>query len=81
MSLKDDNRHAQTVMRDLGIKYQMAVPQSIFDSWWFFNCENIPDELPEYIEELKVNPIDCIGHGLDEKMAKDILKRMDDQKQ
>src|SRR5262249_55009235 len=38
--------HAQAAMRRLGITYQYAVPQSMGDCWWFFNCENVPDPLP-----------------------------------
>jgi hypothetical protein len=65
--------HPQTVMKELKINYQMAIPQSIADQWWFLNCENIPDPLPKYLKPLnnyKTNePIkfnEMIGHGLDE---------------
>jgi hypothetical protein len=57
-------------MKKLGITYQLAVPQSIADQWWFWNCENIPDKLPKYITELKLNPMDCIGFGLS---AEDVI--------
>jgi len=43
--------HPQKVMKDLGIKYQHATPQSISNSWWFWNCENIPDKLPSFLME------------------------------
>lgn len=57
-------KHAQECMRDLSITYQKAVPQSLLDCWWFFNCENIPEELPEWVEYFDIDPSLCIGHGL-----------------
>ena len=65
----NENRHAQLVMRELGIKYQHATPQSMVDQWWFWNCTNVPKELPAYIDELKVNPMDVIGYGLSPEQA------------
>lgn len=51
--------HAQKVFKVLGITYSHCVGQSIGDCFWFFNCKNIPDELPDCITELKgVNPYD-----------------------
>ena len=68
----NENRHAQIVMKELGITYQHSTPQSIADQWWFWNCENIPDKLPLFIEELKLNPMDCIGYGLSKDDAENI---------
>lgn len=48
VDLYDAPKHAQICMRDLGITYELAVPQSISDSWWFFNCENVPAVLPPW---------------------------------
>ncbi len=44
-------KHPHDVMKDLGITYVEAVPQSIADMWQFFGC-NIPEGLmlPNYIE-------------------------------
>lgn len=70
-----ENRHAQTVMKELGITYQHATPQSMADSWWFWNCENVPAEMPKYLTELKVNPHDAIGYGLSKQLADDISAR------
>lgn len=57
-------------MKQLGITYQHATPQSMGDQWWFWNCENIPEELPEHIEELTsckdnkpLDPMEQIGWG------------------
>lgn len=69
-----ENRHAQEVMEELGIKYQLSIPQSIGDQWWFFNCTNIPDELPSYITELTGKLEDKIGFGLSEADVQE-LKR------
>jgi len=66
-------RHPQEVMRALGIAYQHATPQSIADAWWFWNCENVPPELPPYLRELKVKPLDAIGYGLSKEMAEAIV--------
>ncbi len=53
--------HPQDDMKKLGIKYQYATPQLICDQWWFWCCENIPEKLPEYIAELKADPIDFLS--------------------
>lgn len=64
--------HPQQIMKALGITYQHAVPQSITDSWEFWNCKNIPDILPSAIEIKDWNPMDRIGWGLSEEIAKKI---------
>lgn len=69
-----ENRHAQEVMFALGVTYQHSTPQSLGDQFWFWNCENIP-ELPEYITELDVDPIKCIGHGLSREDAEKIMEQ------
>lgn len=60
----NENRHAQVVMKELGITYQHSTPRSLGDQFWFWNCENVPSILPEYITVLDINPIDAIGFGL-----------------
>jgi hypothetical protein len=57
--------HPQTVMRELGITYQHATPQSMGDQWWFWNCEKLPDPLPPYLIKLDLDPIEQVGYGLD----------------
>lgn len=47
--------HPQLDMKNLGISYKCSVPQSIADCWWFFDCENIPKNLPDYISDLKLS--------------------------
>lgn len=44
--------HPQEKMRELGITYEKAEPHSVVDSWLFFGCENVPDELPDYLSEV-----------------------------
>lgn len=68
-----ENRHPQIVMKELGIIYQHATPQSMGDQWWFWNCENLPNELPSYLEELMLNPMDCVGYGLSKEDAENII--------
>lgn len=70
------NEHPQVVMKRLGITYYHATPQSMGDQWWFWNCENIPDPLPEYITELVMDPLKAVGHGLSEQEARDIISIM-----
>jgi len=50
-SYAGESRHPQEVMRELGITYERAIPQSIIDQWWLFNCEH--GDLPNYITEVK----------------------------
>ena len=68
----NENRHPQAVMKELGITYQHSVPQSISDSWEFWNCENVPSELPKYLRVADWNPMNRIGWGLSEADAKKI---------
>ncbi len=58
-------KHAQFCLKELGITYQLAVPQSMGDCWWFFNCENVPDELPEYLKVRDFGDLNTlVGFGL-----------------
>jgi len=70
--------HPQEVMKSLGITYQHATPQSLYEQWWFWNCENCPAELPPYLRPLSIAPMDAIGYGLSPEMAADIVKREDE---
>ncbi|MNS70357.1 hypothetical protein D3C72_1036990 [compost metagenome] len=67
-------KHAQLCMKELGITYQLAVPQSMGDCWWFFNCENVPAELPEYLRERDFGDLNTlVGFGLSQKNADDLI--------
>lgn len=46
-----ESRHPQQVIRELGITHELAIPQSMGDQWWLFNCEH--GELPVFITEMK----------------------------
>ncbi len=73
------DKHPQTVMRELGIKYQHSTPQSMADQWWFWNCEvPAPVVLPGFLSELKIKPHDAIGNGLNKAMADRIAAWEDD---
>lgn len=70
-----ESRHPQKVMKALGITYQIAVPQSINDSWEFWNCENVPDKLPAYIEARNdADPMKHTGWGLSQQDAELLVK-------
>lgn len=67
-------KHAQVCMEELGITYQLAVPQSISDCWRFFNCENVPDELPEYLSIRDFGDLNrLVGFGLSQIEVKALL--------
>lgn len=65
-------RHPQEVMKELGITYQYATPVSVASAWWFWNCENIPENLPEFLTNFDVDPMKYVGYGLSEERAKEI---------
>jgi hypothetical protein len=48
-------KHALLVMKDLGITYQQAIPQTLFDCWEFLGCDpdSLPEDLPEYVRVMK----------------------------
>ena len=64
--------HPQKAMKELGITYTNATPQSMGDQWWFWNCESLPDNLPPFLTEMKNNPMEMIGYGLNQKEAESI---------
>jgi len=51
-----DKRHAQVIMKDLGIEYRGVTPQTLGDAMWFWYCTNLPENLPSYITILKATP-------------------------
>lgn len=64
--------HAQKAMLELGIKYSHSTPQSMGDSWWFWNCSNTPEKLPGFLSILRLDPMEQIGLGLSADQAKAI---------
>lgn len=50
------NKHPQQVMRELGITYLYASPQTIGDCWWFWGCDNVPEQMPNNIKLLELHP-------------------------
>lgn len=66
--------HPQQVMKSQGITYQHATPQTLGDQWWFWNCENMPDVLPEFLEEFNDEPSKYIGWGLSKGDALKLTK-------
>lgn len=45
--------HPQDNMRMLGITYTESEPQPMADQWIFHGCKNVPDSLPEHLEEIE----------------------------
>jgi hypothetical protein len=62
-------------MAALGITYQLAVPQSMSDTWWFFNCENVRSSRPSRLRVLDKTAQQCVGWGLSQHMADEIKAR------
>jgi len=53
--------------KQYGIEFDLAVPQTLGDQTWYFNCKNVPDELPEGYSFLE-KPIEkYIGYGLSQE--------------
>ena len=73
LDLWDAPKHAQVLMKELGITYKHSTPQSIGDCWWFWDCKNVPEILPDYLEILLITPTDAIGYGLSKETAQWIL--------
>lgn len=46
-----ESRHPQVVMRELGVTYELAIPQSLGDQWWLFNCDH--GDLPSFTTEME----------------------------
>lgn len=70
--------HPQLAMKSLGITYKDSTPMSIVDCWIFWVCENVPKELPKYLEVINIDPKEMIGHGLNEQMANRIQELEDE---
>jgi len=51
--IASDNRHAQDIMKSLGISYSSYRTQSVADCWIFEGCSNIPKELPSYVRVIQ----------------------------
>jgi len=68
-----NDEHPLQSMERLRITYQHATPQSMLDQWWFWNCENVPDQLPEYFSILECkDPLKMLGWGLSKENAEKI---------
>lgn len=67
--------HAQKQLKELGISYKLAVPQSIADMWQFWLPEGDLDNLPDYIQVSESNPMDHIGYGLSHLQAESLATK------
>jgi hypothetical protein len=68
----ESNEHPCNVMKSLGITYSHATPQSLGDQWWFWNCENAPSELPEFLSPITFSPKGA--SGISDEEADAIIK-------
>ena len=67
-----DSRPVEEIMEELGITYQVATPRPIGDMWQFWNCENVPEVIPDYLSVADWNPMNGIGYGLSKEEAESI---------
>lgn len=66
-------KHPRQVIKDAGITYTHAIPQTISDEWWFFNCENVMPHVEGVISTLEIDDArEYIGWGLSAKQAEEI---------
>jgi len=69
--------HPVVDIKRLGITFRGATQQAHCDLWWFWYCENIPDELPPHIEAVAIGSIECIWVGLSQEQAERIRDYLD----
>jgi len=62
--LSGEKRNPREVIQSLGITSQHFTLQSVSDKWQFWNCKNVPKELPSFIKEFKLKPKSSIGRKL-----------------
>lgn len=71
-----EEKHPVEFVNDLGITYQIRRGHSMGDFWQFWNCENVPDELPNRLSvQEDLNPLEWVGYDLSQEEAEAILER------
>ena len=45
----DDTRTPIQVIENLGISFTRCEPQPIADQWMFYGCDNVPEDLPDFV--------------------------------
>ena len=45
-----EDKHPQELIKDLGIEYKSCRIISVADAWIFYDCTNLPEQLPKYLE-------------------------------
>jgi hypothetical protein len=53
--------------KSIGIEYKLSVPQTLGDQTWYFDCTNVPEELPSGYSVLEGELEDFIGRGLSQQ--------------
>lgn len=60
-------------VKGLGITYFKFLVDRMGDCLWFFNCRNVPANLPEWLERKQVSAADWVGRGgMTEEIAREI---------
>ena len=72
---KIPQKHPLQLMKNLGITYALAVPQSMGDCWQFYLPENVPKRLPKYLKLVEFAPMEQIGYGLSEENALNLISK------
>lgn len=73
--VNSQSEHPQQALKRLGVTYQYAIPQSLFDLWEFWNPENLPDTLPDGFLLVDENPDRWLNRGLSIDMIYEIKKQ------
>lgn len=75
VSLYDTTEHPQKLLRRLGVTYFKAVPQSLGECWWFFNCRSLPDPLPAALQVRDFGDLGrLVGFGLATEDVREIYE-------
>lgn len=72
-----EQRHPQEVLRELGISYALAVPQSMGEQWWLFDCSY--ETLPSYITPMVADAWMVRQYNLPTKYRNDSLRNNNDR--
>ena len=64
-------------MTELGITWEKHFVSTISDCVFFFNCKNIPEAIPQYIQvQENRSPLEFVGCGLSENEANQLIENL-----
>lgn len=69
-------------LKRLGIKYKYWVPQTMGDQIWLLDCEDLPEELPYYLnyKDVPQDHNQWVGWGINKEVAEDLNSRTNTNK-